>query len=88
MPRATLYGDVEMAVAPWKPGQELQAHAEGLRERLLTYFEVNNLNLKKPKLVALTGCEPGSGVTTLASGFADAHGLPGRIESVRMPCFG
>jgi Mrp family chromosome partitioning ATPase len=43
-----------------------------LRERLLTYFEVNNLNLKKPKLVALTGCGTGSGVTTLASGLAAA----------------
>jgi succinoglycan biosynthesis transport protein ExoP len=65
-------GEAQMAVTPWKPGADLQNHAEGLRERLLTYFEVNNLNLKKPKLVALTGCESGSGVTTLASGLAAA----------------
>jgi Mrp family chromosome partitioning ATPase len=64
--------DAETAVTPWKPGEDLQLHAEGLRERLLTYFEVNNLNLKKPKLVALTGCEGGSGVTTLATGLAAA----------------
>jgi uncharacterized protein involved in exopolysaccharide biosynthesis/Mrp family chromosome partitioning ATPase len=62
----------ETALAPWKPGNDMQTHAEGLRERLLTYFEVNNLNLKKPKLVALTGCGSGSGVTTLASGLAAA----------------
>jgi uncharacterized protein involved in exopolysaccharide biosynthesis/Mrp family chromosome partitioning ATPase len=64
--------ETETALAPWKAGNDLQAHTEGLRERLLTYFEVNNLNLKKPKLVALTGCGTGSGVTTLASGLAAA----------------
>jgi uncharacterized protein involved in exopolysaccharide biosynthesis/Mrp family chromosome partitioning ATPase len=49
---------------------ELQTYNEGLRERLVTYFEVHNLNLKKPKLVGVTGCGSGSGVTTLASGLA------------------
>jgi Mrp family chromosome partitioning ATPase len=41
-----------------------------LRERLVTHFEIRNLNLKKPKLVAVTGCSEGSGVTTLAGGLA------------------
>jgi uncharacterized protein involved in exopolysaccharide biosynthesis/Mrp family chromosome partitioning ATPase len=50
----------------------LQAYAEGLRERVLTYFEVNRLNLKKPKLVAVAGCGGGVGVSTLASGLATA----------------
>jgi len=39
----------------------------------MTHFEVNNMNLKKPKLVGVTGCGKGrSGVTTLASGLAAA----------------
>jgi Mrp family chromosome partitioning ATPase len=61
-----------MELSPWEPGNELQKYAEGLRERLMTYFEVSNLNLKKPKLVAVTGCGEGSGTTTLASGLAAA----------------
>jgi polysaccharide biosynthesis transport protein len=65
-------GHVETGLLPWSPGQHLQTYAEGLRERLITYFEVNNLNLKKPKLVAVTGCGSDSGVSTLASGLASA----------------
>jgi uncharacterized protein involved in exopolysaccharide biosynthesis/Mrp family chromosome partitioning ATPase len=59
-----------MAVVPWKEEPELQMFADGLRERLMTYFEVRNLNLKKPKMVAVTGCENGVGVSSLASGLA------------------
>lgn len=59
-----------LAIQPWSPGHHMQAFAEGLRERLITYFEVNNLNAKKPKLVAVTGCNKGAGVSTLASGLA------------------
>jgi Mrp family chromosome partitioning ATPase len=62
----------ETALTPWAEGHYAAGYSEGLRERLLTYFEVNNLNLKKPKLVALAGCGTGSGVTTLASGLAAA----------------
>ena len=47
-------------------------YTEGLRERIISYFEVHNLNLKKPKLVAVTGCDSGAGVSTLASGLAAA----------------
>ena len=65
-------GHEETSLAPWNPGHHLQSYAEGLRERLMTYFEVHNLNLKKPKLVAVTGCGEGSGVSTLASGLAAA----------------
>ena len=36
----------------------------------MTYFDVNNMNLKKPKLVGVTGCGKGSGVSTLASSLA------------------
>ncbi len=63
-------GSSEMAVAPWDATHHLQTYAEGLRERIMTYFEVRDMNSKKPKLVAVTGCGRGAGVSTLASGLA------------------
>jgi Mrp family chromosome partitioning ATPase len=60
----------EQALAIRNCEDHLQNYADGLRERLLTYFEVNNLNNKKPKLVAVTGCDKGAGVSTLAAGLA------------------
>jgi polysaccharide biosynthesis transport protein len=59
-------------LAPWDPANQLRSYTEGLRERIISYFEVHNLNLKKPKLVAVTGCDSGAGVSTLASGLAAA----------------
>jgi uncharacterized protein involved in exopolysaccharide biosynthesis/Mrp family chromosome partitioning ATPase len=63
-------GAAQMAVAPWDATHHLQSYAEGLRERIMTYFEVRDMGAKKPKLVAVTGCGRGVGVTTLASGLA------------------
>jgi polysaccharide biosynthesis transport protein len=60
------------ALVPWDPAHQLRTYTEGLRERIISYFEVNNLNLKKPKLVAVTGCGAGAGVSTLAGGLAAA----------------
>jgi Mrp family chromosome partitioning ATPase len=57
-------------VAIWDPGDSSKAYAEGLRERVSTYFEAHELDLKKPKLVALTGVANGVGVSTLASTLA------------------
>lgn len=48
----------------------MEMYADGLRERLMTYFEVHNLNLKKPKLVAVTECGKGAGVTLIANNLA------------------
>ncbi len=59
------------AIAPWDQANQLRPFAEGLRERVITHFEVNNV-LHKPKLIGVTGCTDGSGVTTLASGLAAA----------------
>lgn len=42
---------------------------ETLRDRLISYFEMQNLT-HKPKLVAITGLDRGSGVTTTAAGLA------------------
>lgn len=64
-------GQTSNAVAPWSPDNQLQSHIEGLRERVITYFEVRNLE-HNPKLVAVTACLDGAGVTTLASGLAAA----------------
>jgi Mrp family chromosome partitioning ATPase len=69
-PKAASNDNTTAEVALWEPGHQLHGYVEGLRERLVTYFEVNNLNLKKPKLVAVTGCEEGAGVSTLATGLA------------------
>ena len=63
-------GAAQMAVAPWDATHHLQSYAEGLRERVMTFFEANNLDSKRPKLVAVTGCSRGAGVSTLASGLA------------------
>jgi uncharacterized protein involved in exopolysaccharide biosynthesis/Mrp family chromosome partitioning ATPase len=60
----------ETAIVPWTPGPDLQTYAEGLRERIRTFFEINDMDLKKPKLVAVAGCGKGTGVSTLASGLA------------------
>jgi len=54
----------------WQAGSHIRPYVEGLRERLMCYFEAHGLNLKKPKLVAVTGCAKGAGVSTLASGLA------------------
>ncbi|MEK7780120.1 MAG: hypothetical protein AAB370_01305 [Verrucomicrobiota bacterium] len=64
-------GQNSNAVAPWSPDNQLQTHIEGLRERVITHFEVRNLE-HNPKLVAVTACMDGAGVTTLASGLAAA----------------
>jgi len=66
---ATIELNGAAAVAPWDEGHSLRAFGEALRDRLVTYFEVRNLT-HKPKLVAVTSCSPGSGVTTLAAGLA------------------
>jgi uncharacterized protein involved in exopolysaccharide biosynthesis len=68
---ATVEMNGSAAVAPWDEGHSLRAFCEALRDRLVTYFEVRNLT-HKPKLVAVTSCSPGSGVTTLAAGLAAA----------------
>lgn len=65
-PPASAFGD---GVPPWDPQHKLRAYYEGLRDRLVTHFEVRNMN-HKPKLVAVTSCRDGAGVTTIAAGLA------------------
>jgi Mrp family chromosome partitioning ATPase len=58
-------------VAAWDERHELRPFFETLRDRLMTYFEMINLT-HKPKLVAVTSCGPGAGVTTTAAGLASS----------------
>jgi uncharacterized protein involved in exopolysaccharide biosynthesis/Mrp family chromosome partitioning ATPase len=62
--------------APGRLGVALRSEAstfrrfcEGLRDRLIVHFEVTRL-VHKPKLVALTSCGRGAGVTSLAAELA------------------
>jgi uncharacterized protein involved in exopolysaccharide biosynthesis/Mrp family chromosome partitioning ATPase len=58
-----------LEIAPWDPSHLLRPFYETLRDRLITYFEAKNLT-HKPKLVAVTACAEGSGVSTVAAGLA------------------
>lgn len=52
-----------------KNGDPLRPVFESLRDRLVTFFEVQGLT-HKPKLVAVTGCEGATGATTISVGLA------------------
>lgn len=57
------------SIAPWDREHPLRRFYEGLRDRLIVHFEVNNL-VHKPKLVAVTSCGHGVGVSSIAAGLA------------------
>lgn len=57
------------AAAPWESRHGLRAYYEALRDRLITHFEVNNMT-HKPKLIGITSCSRGAGVTSTAAGLA------------------
>ena len=56
-------------LALWQDGHALKPFSEALRDRLITWFDVKQLT-HKPKLVAVTSCNPGAGVSTIAAGLA------------------
>ena len=58
-----------MQVSAWDPSHKLHPFFGALRDRLITFFEVKDLT-HKPKLIAVTSCSTGSGVTTIAAGVA------------------
>jgi Mrp family chromosome partitioning ATPase len=47
----------------------MKSYHDALRDRLVTYFDVRDMT-HKPKLIAVTGCSPGSGVSSVATGLA------------------
>jgi polysaccharide biosynthesis transport protein len=57
--------------APWELTHFIRPFCDALRDRIILYFQLKNMH-HKPKLVAVTGCDHGSGVTTIASGLAAA----------------
>jgi hypothetical protein len=61
--------DNDQHPAPWHAKFVLRPFCDALRDSLITFFEVNNLT-HKPKLVAVTSCSPGAGVSTIAAGLA------------------
>jgi len=58
-------------IAPWDLSHVMRPYFEALRDRLMLFFQLQNVN-HKPKLVAVTGCAEGSGTTTIAAGLASA----------------
>lgn len=58
-------------LAPWQTGHFIRPFAEALRDRLVLYFELKKM-VYKPKLVAVTSCSEGEGVSTVAAGLASA----------------
>ena len=57
--------------APWEFDHPIRRFAETIRDRLILYFELNQMN-HKPKLVAVTGCSEGAGTSTICTGLAAA----------------
>jgi succinoglycan biosynthesis transport protein ExoP len=57
------------SLASWDREHPLRQFYEGLRDRLIVYFEVRNA-VHKPKLVAITSCGHGAGVSSIAAGLA------------------
>ncbi len=62
-------GNTSTALAPWSPDDELQPYYAALRDRLIGFFESENLT-HKPKLVALAGVGRNSGDASVAAGLA------------------
>jgi polysaccharide biosynthesis transport protein len=58
-------------LALWENTHALQPFYDTLRDRLVTFFEMINLT-HKPKLVAVTSCGEGAGVTTTAASLASS----------------
>ncbi len=63
-------------IAPWDSAHELHTYFEALRDRLMLYFEKMNLT-HHPKLVGITSCTRGAGVSTIATGLAAAMSQTG-----------
>jgi Mrp family chromosome partitioning ATPase/uncharacterized protein involved in exopolysaccharide biosynthesis len=59
----------DAALAPWNRQHPLRRFCEGLRDRLIVHFEVKGVT-HNPKLVAVTSCAKGAGVSSVATGLA------------------
>jgi len=61
----------ESPTAPWNRHHPLRRFCDGLRDRLIVHFEVQNIK-HNPKLVAVTSCGKGAGVSSVATGLASS----------------
>jgi Mrp family chromosome partitioning ATPase len=72
---ARLPGPAALATAPVREGKSeritrlFRPFCAEIRDRLILFFEINRMS-HKPKLVAVTGCTDGVGVSAIASGLA------------------
>jgi len=60
-----------LEIAPWESSHFMRPYAEVLRDRIVLEFELKNIQ-RKPKFVAITGCEGREGTSTIAAGLAVA----------------
>jgi len=60
---------VQASSEPPQPDHEMKPYQDALRDRLVTYFDIRDMT-HKPKLIAVTGCKEGSGVSSVAAGLA------------------
>lgn len=56
-------------IAPWDPEDPMMEYYEALRDRVVMSY---NGDLHKPKVIGLTSCNKGAGVTRVATGLAAA----------------
>jgi Mrp family chromosome partitioning ATPase len=69
LPKVPLIMTIPQIGKNWNEANSLSWFYTGLRDRLLVYFEVRNVT-HKPKLVAVTSCNKGAGVSSIAAGLA------------------
>ncbi len=63
--------EIESGRAPWEKSHFIQPFTEAVRDRLMMYFEATG-NIRKPKLIAVTGYSVGAGTSTVAAGLASS----------------
>ena len=56
-------------LAPWSRQHPFRPFCDGLRDRLIVHFDVKKVT-HNPKLVAVTSCNKGAGVSSVAAGLA------------------
>ena len=76
-------GAVGPDIPGWSLGHPLRSHIEALRDRTIMHFEGD---LRKPKLIGVTGCRDGAGVTTIACALAAAlsESADGRVLLINL----
>ena len=66
---SALTNGVDSGQSPWDKFHFIKPFAEAIRDRLTMYFDVTG-NMRKPKMIAVTGCTVGAGASTIAAGLA------------------